>query len=143
MNIPTTEYTSYRLVKSEDLNHHGTLFAGRAAEWFIESGFIAASKLTDPKFLVCAKIHGMTFEMPVKAGETVCYTSIVIYTGITSLTTYVEVRCTENDLIFVSGFITFVFVDKFTKPKAHNITVIPQNERDKKLMQQAKLIRKC
>ena len=29
-----------RLVKSEDLNHHGTLFAGRTAEWFVESGFI-------------------------------------------------------------------------------------------------------
>jgi len=29
-----------RLVKSEDLNHHGTLFAGRTAEWFVESGRI-------------------------------------------------------------------------------------------------------
>jgi hypothetical protein len=29
-----------RLVKSEDLNHHGTLFAGRTAEWFVESGFL-------------------------------------------------------------------------------------------------------
>ena len=27
-----------RFVKGEDLNHHGTLFAGRAAEWFVESG---------------------------------------------------------------------------------------------------------
>ena len=34
-----------RLVKSEDLNHHGTLFAGRSAEWFVEAGFIAAGAL--------------------------------------------------------------------------------------------------
>ena len=32
-----------RLIKSEDLNHHGTLFAGRCAEWFVESGFIAVA----------------------------------------------------------------------------------------------------
>ena len=38
-----------RLVKSEDLNHHGTLFAGRTAEWFVESGFIAATSLLNPQ----------------------------------------------------------------------------------------------
>ena len=27
------------LVKSEDLNHHGTLFAGRTAEWLVERRF--------------------------------------------------------------------------------------------------------
>ena len=32
-----------RFVKSEDLNHHGTLFAGRSAEWFIEAGLMAVS----------------------------------------------------------------------------------------------------
>ena len=32
-----------RLVKSEDLNHHGTLFAGRTAEWFVEAGFVSAA----------------------------------------------------------------------------------------------------
>ena len=31
-------YKTYHLVKSEDLNHHGTLYAGRNAEWFVESG---------------------------------------------------------------------------------------------------------
>ena len=41
-------YTTYRLIKSEDLNHHGTLFAGRSAEWFVESGFIAASSIINP-----------------------------------------------------------------------------------------------
>ena len=34
----------YHLVKSEDLNHHRTLFAGRGAEWLVEAGFIAAAK---------------------------------------------------------------------------------------------------
>ena len=32
MNIKT--YVIHRHVKGQDLNHHGTLFAGRGAEWF-------------------------------------------------------------------------------------------------------------
>ena len=51
-----------RLVKSEDLNHHGTLFAGKTAMWFVESGFIAAASLTHPENIVCLNIHGMLFE---------------------------------------------------------------------------------
>ncbi|MDP2989667.1 MAG: hypothetical protein Q8O57_03775 [Kiritimatiellota bacterium] len=43
-----TTYVTNHLVKSEDLNHHGTLYAGRTAEWFVESGFIAAASLTHP-----------------------------------------------------------------------------------------------
>jgi len=35
MNIETL--TIYHLIKSEDLNHHGTLFAGRGAEWMLKS----------------------------------------------------------------------------------------------------------
>ena len=34
-------FITHHLVRSEDLNHHGTLFAGRSSEWFIEAGFIA------------------------------------------------------------------------------------------------------
>ena len=40
MGMPV--YKTYHLVKGEDLNHHGRLYAGRNAEWFVESGFIAA-----------------------------------------------------------------------------------------------------
>ena len=35
-----------RLVKSEDLNHHGTLFAGRGAEWFVEACLFTIWKIT-------------------------------------------------------------------------------------------------
>jgi len=41
MNMETL--TIYHLIKSEDLNHHGTLFAGRGAEWMVEAGFVAAA----------------------------------------------------------------------------------------------------
>ena len=64
-----------RLVKSEDLNHHGTLFAGRTAEWFVESGFVSAASLIHPKHIVCLKIHGMYFTKPVRPGQILKFSS--------------------------------------------------------------------
>ncbi len=58
-----------RLVKSEDLNHHGTLFAGKTAMWFVEAGFIAAASLTHPENIVCINVHGMLFKKPVRSGK--------------------------------------------------------------------------
>ena len=56
------KYYATHLVKSEDLNHHGTLFAARTASWFVESAFIAAAcEHGDPSEIVCRNIHGMSF----------------------------------------------------------------------------------
>ena len=57
MNMETL--TIYHLVKSEDLNHHGTLFAGRGAEWLVEAGFIAAANLLPPQFIPVSYTHLM------------------------------------------------------------------------------------
>lgn len=35
---------THHLVRSEDLNHHNTLYAGRAADWFIEVGYMAVEQ---------------------------------------------------------------------------------------------------
>jgi acyl-CoA hydrolase len=124
---------SNHLVKSEDLNHHRTLYAGRSAEWFVESGFIAAARLKAPENIVCLKIHGMTFSRSVHCGEIVTYNSKIIYAGNTSLVAFVEVR-TKEELV-VKGFITFIHVDENSKPSPHGITITPVSEEDKKLQE--------
>ncbi len=58
------------LVKSEDLNHHGTLFAGRTAEWLVEAGFVtAAAEHGRPQDVLCVNVHGFTFKRPVEKGD--------------------------------------------------------------------------
>lgn len=132
------EYPTHRLVKSEDLNHHGTLYAGRSAEWFVESGFVSASSLINPKNIICLKIHGMHFSSPVKPGECICYTSKIVYTGRSSLIAYIRVaRVSSPDDIIVDGFITFVHVDDNTKPRPHGISVEPETEEDFRLNKKA------
>ena len=125
------EYSTHRLVKSEDLNHHGTLYAGRSAEWFVESGFIAASSLINPRNIICLKIHGMYFSSPVKPGESICYTSKIVYTGKSSLVAYIKVaRVSSLNKVIVDGFITFVHVDDDTKACPHGIVVTPETDED-------------
>lgn len=133
--------TTMRLVKSEDLNHHGTLFAGRTAEWFVESGFIAAASLLNPQNVVCLKIHGMFFTSPAKSGEVLKFSSKIVYTGKTSLTAYVHVNKQGVEKPLVDGFVTFIHVDEETRPFAHLIEIQPVTDEDKNLFEQAALLR--
>jgi acyl-CoA hydrolase len=124
---PLTNITN-RLVKNEDLNHHGTLYAGRSAEWFVEAGFIAAAGLTRPEDIVCLKIHGMTFMRPVRGGDVITFESRIILAGNSSLHAYV--RMMEKGEQVMDGFITFVHVDREGRARPHGIAITPSNEAD-------------
>lgn len=117
-------FSTSRLVKSEDLNHHGTLFAGRMSEWFVEGSFIAAATTHgNPEEIVCIKLHGLKFGKPAQKGEMIKLTTAVVWTGNTSLTVYGKVTGVNNDAITVEGYITFVCVDENGIKKSHDITV--------------------
>jgi acyl-CoA hydrolase len=135
------EAISTRLVKGEDLNHHKTLFAGRTAEWFVESGFLAAATLVMPDNIVCLKIHGMYFTQPVKPGEIIKFTSKIVYAGRSSLIAYIKMTKGNDDDFVVSGFITFIYVDENTKPTPHNVEIKPQTEEDVALYEKAKSLK--
>ena len=125
----------HHLVKSEDLNHHGTLYAGRTAEWFVEAGFVAAASLSSPENVVCLKIHGMKFTAPIRCGELVRIESKVIFTGRSRMITFIRVKAHETNV--VEGFITFVHVDLQGKAQPHGIEITPVSEEDKALYQEA------
>lgn len=128
-------YTTYHLVKGEDLNHHGTLYAGRTAEWFVESGFIAAASLTKPENIVCLKIHGMTFTAPIKPGSLARFDSKIVFTGSTRIVAYIRLSVNATDV--VKGFITFINVDRETKPLPHGIVIEPSSDEDRLLYNEA------
>jgi acyl-CoA hydrolase len=136
MSIPV--YVSHHLVKSEDLNHHGTLFAGRSAEWFVESGFIAAAGLTRPENIVCLKIHGMSFSRPVRRGEVIHFESRIILTGRTRIVAYIQMKGKEDTDLVVEGYITFIHVDQDGKPLAHGVTITPETEAEREMQEKAR-----
>ena len=127
--------TIHHLVKGEDLNHHRTLFAGRGAEWLVEAGFIAAADLLPPEYVLCLKIHGMTFQRPVRPGEVVRFDSKIVQTGRSRLIAYV--RATTKEEITVDGFLTFVYVDDHGKSRAHGITIEAETLEEIELQERA------
>jgi acyl-CoA hydrolase len=127
--------TIYHLVKAGDLNHHGTLFAGRTAEWFVEAGFIAAAGLVPPENIVCLKIHGMKFSHPIPCGAILCLESRVVLAGNTSMVTHIQ--SIYNDRVVLSGFITFVHVDENGRPKPHQLSVTAVTNEEKSLQGEA------
>lgn len=133
MSFPVN--VSMHLVKGEDLNHHGTLYAGRTAEWFVESGFIAAASQTNPENIVCLKIHGMTFRRPIKKGEVVTFKSQIAVVGKTKIITLIEVWVEGEEA--VRGFITFIHVDEHGTPLPHGLKFMPESEEEKALCEEA------
>ncbi|MDL2239721.1 acyl-CoA thioesterase [Bacteroidales bacterium OttesenSCG-928-K03] len=133
---------SHRLVKSEDLNHHGTLFAGRCSEWFVESGFIAVTEFLPPASVVCLKLHGMEFLSPIKPGDIIRMESSIVYVGKSTLMTHVSIYNRKSNSLACEGFMTFCHVDENTRPTPHNITITPESEEDIRLWEMAKEIRK-
>ena len=130
-----------RLVKSEDLNHHRTLFAGRCAEWFVEAGFIAVASVLPAGSIVCLKIHGLTFTKPLQSGDIACFESKIVYAGSSSIKVYVVLRENDQDTPIVEGFITFVHVDDAGQTKPHRLILELTNPEDIALSERAAILR--
>ena len=140
MIMDVVTLTTHHLIKSEDLNHHGTLYAGRSAEWFVESGFTAAASLCGPEHILCVMIHGMEFTRPVQRGEIVTYTSKIVLTGKTSLVAYVG--ASVLGALALEGFLTFVNVDLKGKPQPHGLLIEPSTAEDAALQERARALKK-
>lgn len=137
------EYTISHLIKSEDLNHHGTLFAGRSAEWLVESAFVAAAAQHGrPQDILCINVHGFTFKKPVEKGDILTLNSKVARLGTTSITVYVKATSEIQGSSHVDGFVTFVCVEPDTKKKrVHEIIMDePKDEEEKKIRERAELL---
>jgi len=134
MNINTS--ITQHVVMSGDLNHHGTLYAGRCAEWFVESGFIAAASLTRPENIVCLKIHGMVFSRPVHLGEIICFHSRIVSVGRTRMIAFIE-TLVKTDVV-ISGFITFIHVDAQGQPLPHGLTIEAVTDEERELQERAR-----
>lgn len=133
------EFVLSRLVKSEDLNHHGTLFAGRTAEWFVEAAFIAAaSSVGNPENVVCINIHGLMFKTPVTKGDIITFKSKIVKLGTTSITVHTSVYSETKNITPVNGFLTFIHIDKDGKKMPHNLVLDDaQDEEELKQREQA------
>ncbi len=121
---PILESVILHLVRPEDLNHHGTLFAGQMAKWLVEAGFITASRLCGkPQDVVCVQVNEMNFKKPVNSGDIIELISRVAYLGATSITVNSEVHRRGDKGALISNMATFVTVDGKNKPYKHGFSL--------------------
>lgn len=129
-------FVTCHLVKGQDLNHHGTLYAGRQAEWFVEAGFIAAAVLTKPENIVCVQIHGMKFKRPIQKGEVIKYESRIVDVGQTKLIAHVKLVGAQDEGVIVDGFLTFVHVNSQGAPEPHGLSPVDAATEEEREVQQ-------
>lgn len=137
-------YESNHLIKSEDLNHHGTLFAARAASWLIEAGFVAAAcEHGNTDEVVLRNLHNMSFSKPIQKGRIVNFYSRVVYAGQTSLMVAVCAEDSVSGEKAVEGYITFVTVNKENGGKLVHNVILDETTDENELRQrkQAEAIR--
>ncbi len=126
------------LIRNEDLNYHGTLFAGRCAEWVVESGIVTVSSRLNLRNVVCLKIHGMEFYRPVRVGEQLIFESAIVWTGKSTIVVYIRLFTAEcPGYLYAEGFITYCYVNDQTRPVAHNMVVLPETDEELALQNRA------
>ncbi len=113
-DLPTI--TASHLAKSVDLNHHGTLFAGRMAEWVVEVGFLTAREVLacEPRQLVCACLDRLDFTRSVPSGSTVVIVGRAAHVGRSSVAIFMEASLLTGGVPVpvTAGYATFVHIDK-------------------------------
>ena len=130
MNIITRH-----LVRPADLNHHGTLFAARAAAWFVEAAFVAASCTYGKNEIVCLNIQNMSFKRPVKPGTILNFEARVVLTGKTSFIVAVSASDAFSEEKVIEGMLTFVTVDEQTGKKVEHHIVLDEPEDEEETQQ--------
>lgn len=130
------KFETYRFVKKEDLNHHGTLFAGRAAEWFVETGLMCTATVVPAENIVLVNIDQMSFTKPVELGDLIKCEAEAAYAGRTSF--IVHILFTVAGEKRVEGFISYVNVNENGKAVPHNIELDLKDDELKALNERAK-----
>lgn len=129
------QYETSHLVKQEDLNHHGTLFAARAAAWFVEAAFVAAGCVCETtEGIVCRNINDMSFRRPVQKGTILKFLARVVYAGKSSFKVEVTAVDALSGQTYIEGGITFVTIDENGCKREHHIVLDePEDEAEGKV----------
>lgn len=131
------KYGTSHLVAGADLNHHGTLFAARAAAWFVEAAFVAASCTYGKNEIVCLNIQNMSFKRPVKPGNILNFEARVVLAGKTSFIVAVSAADALSGEKAIDGMLTFVTVDEQTGKKVEHNIVLDEPEDEAEIQQRA------
>lgn len=112
-------------VKSEDMNHHGSLYAGVQARWITEAAFVGVVRVIHRiDGIVMAAMDNTKFMIPVPAGTMLEFWAGITACGATSLKVHVEGKdILDRSKVYCSSDVVFVNVDHEGKKMPHGLTL--------------------
>lgn len=112
-------------VKLEDMNHHGSLYAGVQARWMTEAAFVGVVRVVHRiDDIVMAAMDHVKFMIPVPAGTVVEFWAGITECGSTSLKIHVEGKdILDRTKVYCSADVIFVNVDHEGKKTPHGLSV--------------------
>ena len=117
------------MVLGKDLNPHDTLFAGQAASYMIECGFLAVQSFLDSGRIVCLGLDGLRFLRPVRKGDTIDISSTVVYAGMTSVGAHIAMTRRSDGAMAAECFVSFVHIEEETgQALPHGVTLSALDE---------------
>ncbi len=125
---------STKLVLPNDTNTIGNLFGGKLLAWMDEIAFVSANRHSKC-VAVTASVNNVTFDKPIKLGDTVTLRAKVSRAFTTSMEVIIDVFVEDKESdVFISSnqaIYTFVAVDQNGIPKEIP-GLIPETEEEKK-----------
>ena len=135
--------TLTHMVLGWDLNPHDTLFAGQAASYLIECGFLAVQSFLQSRHIVFLGLDGLRFTKPVHKGESIEIMSRIIYTGTTSVGVYLRLQDLLSKEKRAECFVSFVAIEEESgKARPHGMELDMLDETGKQLQQRYLVYRK-
>lgn len=132
-------YRSSHMVRMENLNHHGNLYAGQGIEWMVETSFIVVcTEYGDPQGLLYKNTHKFDFYKTVNPGDIITYEGVIVRAGRTSLTLRVGLYNEKTGDLHAEGFTTFVSVDENNHAVPHGMVLDePADEEERRWREEA------
>ncbi len=117
--------STMHLVKSEDLNHHQTLYGGRCVEWCVHAAYITAESCFEaPQPLVFMSIRSLSVRAPARLGDIVQFSGLIDYIGDSTIGVRVDARITQprsDQKIVATGTFLFCSVDENGRAISHGL----------------------
>ena len=117
--------TTSHLVKSEDLNHHHTLYAGRCVEWCVEMAYITAERcFPTPRPLVFMSIRSLSIRAAARIGEILELSGRIDYLGESTIGVRIDGHKAQNGgdhKPVVTGTFLFCTIDEEGKAIPHGL----------------------
>lgn len=130
-NHEPTPVSTIHLVKSEDLNHHQTLYGGRCVEWCVQMAYITAESCFDEhQPVVFMSIRSLSMRAPGRLGDMVQFVGRVDYVGESTIGVRVDAHKLQprhDQKPVATGTFLFCTVDEEGRSVPHGLTA-PANQ---------------